>query len=201
MLGQNAESERYAAAAVSTLETLGPGPELAMAYSNLAQLRMLADDNADALHWGTKAIALARELGDRETEMHALNNVGTVLATAGDLVEGQARLTQSLDLALASDAHEHAARAFTNLGAVNMINWSLADADRHLRAGITYCADRPRYLASVHDRLARPLAGRAGPVRCGRTARRRRPAASARIADHQGQHPARGGRTGRQARS
>jgi hypothetical protein len=58
VLGQNADSERYAAAAVSTLETLGPGPELAMAYSNLAQLRMLADDNADALHWGTKAIAL-----------------------------------------------------------------------------------------------------------------------------------------------
>ena len=101
VLGQNADSERYAAAAVSTLEPLEPGPELAMAYSNLAQLRMLADDNAAALHWGTKAIGLARELGDRDTEMHALNNVGTALATAGDLIEGQARLTQSLDLALA----------------------------------------------------------------------------------------------------
>ena len=43
-LGQNADSERYAAAAVSTLEPLEPGPELAMAYSNLAQLRMLAGD-------------------------------------------------------------------------------------------------------------------------------------------------------------
>ena len=142
VLGQNADSERYAAAAVSTLEPLGPGPELAMAYSNLAQLRMLADDNGAALHWGTKAIGLARELGDRDTEMHALNNVGTALATAGDLIEGQARLTQSLDLALASDAHEHAARAFTNLGCVNIINWSLGDADRHLHAGVTYCADR-----------------------------------------------------------
>jgi DNA-binding CsgD family transcriptional regulator len=74
--------------------------------------------------------------------MHALNNVGTTLATTGDLIEGQARLTQSLDLALARDAHEHAARAFTNLGSVNVINWSFADADRHLHAGITYCADR-----------------------------------------------------------
>jgi hypothetical protein len=82
-----------------------------MAYSNMAQLRMLADDNAAALDWGTKAIGLARELGDRDAEIHALNNVGTVLATAGDLIEGQARLTQSLDLALAGDAHEHAARA------------------------------------------------------------------------------------------
>src|SRR5262249_59389905 len=38
VLGRNADSERYAAAAVSTLEPLEPGPELAMAYSNLAQL-------------------------------------------------------------------------------------------------------------------------------------------------------------------
>src|SRR6266550_3367603 len=142
VLGQNAASERYADAAVSTLEPLEPGPELAMAYSNLAQLRMLADDNAATLRWGTKAIGLARELGDRDTEMHALNNVGTALATAGDLIDGQVRLTQSLDLALASDAHEHAARAFTNLGSINIINWSLVDADRHLRAGIAYCADR-----------------------------------------------------------
>jgi len=142
VLGQNADSERYAAAAVSTLEPLKPGPELAMAYSNMGQLRMLSDDNAAALDWGTKAIGLAREVGDTETEIHALNNVGTTLATAGDLIEGQARLTQSLDLALARDAHEHAARAFTNLGSVNIINCSLADADRHLYAGISYCADR-----------------------------------------------------------
>jgi DNA-binding CsgD family transcriptional regulator/tetratricopeptide (TPR) repeat protein len=142
VLGQNADSERYAAAAVSTLERLGPGPELAMAYSNLAQLRMLADDTAAAVHWGTKAIGLAREVGDREVEIHALNNVGTALATAGDVIEGQARLTQSLDLALAGDAHEHAARAFTNLGSINVINWSLSEADRHLHAGIRYCADR-----------------------------------------------------------
>jgi predicted ATPase/DNA-binding CsgD family transcriptional regulator len=142
VLGQNADSERYAAAAVSTLEPLGPGPELAMAYSNLAQLRMLAGDVGATVRLGRQAIEMAREFGDRETEMHALNNVGTALWVGGDAAEGQTRLTQSLDLALASDAHEHAARAFTNLGAVNMINWSFGDADRHLRAGITYCADR-----------------------------------------------------------
>jgi DNA-binding CsgD family transcriptional regulator/tetratricopeptide (TPR) repeat protein len=142
VLGQNADSQRYAAAAVSTLEPLGPGPELAMAYSNVAQLHMLAGRVGETLRWGKKAIAMARELGDRETEMHALNNVGTALWMSGDAAEGQARLTQSLDLALADDAHEHAARAYTNLGATGIVNWSLPDADRHLRAGINYCADR-----------------------------------------------------------
>ena len=116
VLGQNVDSDRYAAAAVATLEPLGPSRELAMAYSNLAQLRMLADDASEAVRWGMKAIELARSLGDREAETHALNNVGTALSLAGDVIEGRARLTQSLDLALADDAHEHAARAYTNLG-------------------------------------------------------------------------------------
>jgi DNA-binding CsgD family transcriptional regulator/Tfp pilus assembly protein PilF len=142
VLGQNADSERYAAAAVATLEPLGPSRGLAMAYSNLAQLRMLADDATEAVRWGMKAIELARGLGDREAEMHALNNVGAALSQAGDLIEGRARLTQSLDLALADDAHEHAARAYTNLGSSGVMHRSFREADRHLRAGIAYCTDR-----------------------------------------------------------
>ncbi len=142
VLGQNADSERYAAAAVATLEPLGTSHELAMAYSNLAQLRMLADDATAAVRWGAKAMGLARGLGDREAEMHALNNVGTALSMAGDPIEGRARLTQSLDLALADDAHEHAARAYTNLGSSTVMRRSYREADQHLRAGIAYCTDR-----------------------------------------------------------
>ena len=141
MLGQNQDSERYAAAAIATLEPLEPGRELAMAYSNLSQLRMLARDAGEAVRWGTKAIELARRLGDREAETHALNNVGTALWEAGEAFEGRARLAQSLDLALADDAHEHAARAFNNLGEMGVVTRTLADADRHLHSGITYCAD------------------------------------------------------------
>jgi DNA-binding CsgD family transcriptional regulator/Tfp pilus assembly protein PilF len=170
VLGQNADSERYAAGAVSTLEALEPGPELAMAYSNRAQLRMLAGKSKSAVRWGTKAIELARRLGDRETEIHALNNVGTALAGAGHLMEGWTRLTQSLDLALAGDAHEHAARAFTNLGSTHVLNWSLAEADRHLKAGIAYCAERDldtwhRYMSAW---LARSLAGQGQYATAGR---------------------------------
>ncbi len=108
----------------------------------MSQLHMLADDATRAVGWGTKAIQLARGLGDREAEMHALNNVGTVLLVTGEAAEGRARLTQSLDLALAGDAHEHAARAYTNLGSSCVLNRSFGQADRYLQAGITYCADR-----------------------------------------------------------
>ena len=59
-LGRNAEGKQYAAAAIATLEPLEPGRELAMAYSNQAQLCMLADDNAEAVRWATLALDLAR---------------------------------------------------------------------------------------------------------------------------------------------
>ena len=58
--------------------TLPPGPELAMAYSNLAQLRMLAGDAAATIHWGQLAIDLAERLDRTDILAHALNNVGTV---------------------------------------------------------------------------------------------------------------------------
>src|SRR5499427_10739699 len=103
-----------------------------MAYSKQPQLRMLADDHTEALHWGEKAIELARRFGDRDAEMHALNNVGAVLAWIGEVAEGRARLTQSLDMALADDAHEHAARAYTNLGGSHIEHRSFQEADQYL---------------------------------------------------------------------
>jgi DNA-binding CsgD family transcriptional regulator/tetratricopeptide (TPR) repeat protein len=140
-LGRNADSEQYAAAAIATLEPLEPGRELAMAYSNKSQLRMLADDHAEAVRWGTLALDLARRLGDRATEAHALNNLG-MARCRDDLTEARTRITQSLDLALAADEHEHAARAYTNLGATLTRVRRYAEAKRHLGTGIAYCRDR-----------------------------------------------------------
>ena len=141
-LGRSADAERYAMEALTILERLGAGSELAMAYSNVSQLRMLSGDTEAASAWGGKAIELARALGDRQVESHALNNVGCALMTAGRLAEGSAQLARSLDIALATDAHEHAARAYTNLGSAWVTERRFADADRHLRAGIAYCLER-----------------------------------------------------------
>ena len=53
-----------------------------------------------------------------------------------DLTEARTRITQSLDLALAADEHEHAARAYTNLGATLTRVRRYAEAKRHLGTGI-----------------------------------------------------------------
>jgi tetratricopeptide (TPR) repeat protein len=122
---------------VTLLEGLGSGPELAMAYSNLSQLDMLAGNNEEALAWGGRAIELADSLRLTEILVHALNNVGTVDWDQGRLA-GQRTLERSLALALAEGLEEHAARAYTNLAysALNLRHYPLVS--RYLDEGIRY---------------------------------------------------------------
>ena len=139
-LGQSSEAEQYAAEAVQLLETLPPDARLAMAYSNRAQLSMLADNTAEAVRWGELAIALAESLGDTETLVHALTNVGTALLTAQD-EQGRAHLEQSLQLALERGWEEHVARAYTNLACCAVMTRDYPLAERFLQEGLAYCAE------------------------------------------------------------
>jgi DNA-binding CsgD family transcriptional regulator/tetratricopeptide (TPR) repeat protein len=140
-LGDNDEAEREAALALEQLEPLPPGRELAMAYSNMAQLRMLAQDNPAAISWGRRAIELAERLDEQEILAHALNNVGTAERQQGD-ERGTATLERSLALALEAGLEEHAARAYTNLGALAVCERDYRSGDGYLEAGISFCGDR-----------------------------------------------------------
>ena len=138
-IGRNGDAEEAAAAAVSVLDQLPPGPELAMALSNIAHLRMLSDDIDEAVDWGERAIELAEMLGEDETVIHALNNVGSAEAIGG---RGTERLERSLELALAAGAEEHVARGYTNLGGIAVRMLDLDRADRFLDDGIAYTIER-----------------------------------------------------------
>jgi DNA-binding CsgD family transcriptional regulator len=134
------EAADAATAALEVLEPLPPGPELAMAYSNLAQLRMLDLDLEGTLHWGNRAIALAEQLGETDTLVHALANVGTARCYAGDDL-GQEELTRSLQLALDGGYLDHAGRALANLAFTTMLTMRLAEAERWLARGITFAIE------------------------------------------------------------
>jgi tetratricopeptide (TPR) repeat protein len=75
--GSRQEAEAAAARAIAVLDTLPPGDQLAMAYSNQAQLDMLAYRGNAAMDWAGRAIELARRLGDQETLTHALTDTGS----------------------------------------------------------------------------------------------------------------------------
>ena len=134
------EAEDYGAEAITILERLPPGPELAMAYSNRAQLHMLAQELEGAVSWGSRAIELAQKLGATETLVHALNNVGTAeLFAYND--EGRIKLEESLGLALANNLHHHAARAYTNLASVTVKNRKYDLALNYLENGIAHSTE------------------------------------------------------------
>jgi DNA-binding CsgD family transcriptional regulator/tetratricopeptide (TPR) repeat protein len=139
-LGRRAEADRYAAEAVAALEPLEPGPELAMAYSNRAQLAMLRGDVDSAVEWAQRAIRIAEPGGFTEILSHALNNLGSALYMVGDPA-GRTDLERSLSLALENRLQEHAGRAYTNLGAMSVEQRRYADARRFLEAGIAYCQE------------------------------------------------------------
>ncbi|MCD6032928.1 MAG: transcriptional regulator, LuxR family [Thermomicrobiales bacterium] len=138
--GHGAEAEAAATAALEALDSLPPGPELAMAYSNLAQLRMTADDLDGTLLWGDRAIALAEQLGETETLIHALANVGTARAQTED-ARGEDELTRSLNLSLDHGFLEHAVRALTNLAWAALWSMRLDEATRRLTSAIAYATE------------------------------------------------------------
>lgn len=111
-----------------------------MAYSNKAQLTVLAQDTAEAIGWGERASSLAEQLGDVRTIVHALNNVGTA-HLQDQHAHGWKLLERSLQLALEHGFEEDAARAYTNLVDSALSIHDYPRARGYLEAGIAYCAE------------------------------------------------------------
>lgn len=141
LAGDRRSAETYALEAVAHLETAPAGAELAMAYSNLAQLHMLADRNAEAITFGQKAIALAAPLGRLDIVCHARINIGSALQWE-DADAAREALDGALRLALDGRFPEEAARAYTNRGCLEFYALDFAEAEKRLKAGVDYCVER-----------------------------------------------------------
>jgi DNA-binding CsgD family transcriptional regulator len=140
-LGRNEDAFRQARQSLAILEDLTPGPPLAWAYANLAQLHVLAGHPAEARDWGGRAIALVERLDQREVLCHALNSVGLALWYHESDDAGEALLERSLALALEMQREDQVARAYTNLASRNVAHFRLGAARLHLEAGLAYSAE------------------------------------------------------------
>jgi ATP/maltotriose-dependent transcriptional regulator MalT len=114
-----------------------------MAYSNMSQLMMLKGKSMVCLQWGHKAVELANTLGDQEVLCHGYDNIGVALLRDPDAAgKGEQKLRESLRIALTHEFHEHAARAYNNLGYGLLELRRQEDAEQVLRQGIAYCDER-----------------------------------------------------------
>jgi len=155
--GRRAEAEAAAARAIAVLERDEPGHQLAMAYSNQAQLDMLAYRTEAALAWGSRAIELARRLGDHEALTHALTNIGTARLLGGD-PGGRVELEQGFQVAVATGLEDHAARALVNLASVALDFRDYRHAREHLDRALAFTvqhdlAGNAQYMLGMRARL------------------------------------------------
>ncbi len=151
------EGERAALEAIELLERLPPGHELAMAYANMSQRRMVVEEYEEAVRWGTRALELARRLDDDETYVYALTNIGTAELDAGNRA-GRDKLDRVRSLAEQLGLEDHVGRVFALFAIYGTRNCDFELVDSYLEPGLTYCAERgldtPRgYLLAQRARL------------------------------------------------
>lgn len=155
--GETNQAVGYAEQAVGELEAHPQSPELALAYSTRSQFLMLQDRFVESIVWGKRAITLAEELGEIETRIHALNNVGTSLMILGE-AGGDTLLEESLVLSLKNGFHDHASRAYTNFSECCMTQRDFPKAEKLVTDGIAMCAQydldaAAHYLLGRHAQL------------------------------------------------
>ena len=139
--GRTDEGEPIALEAVDLLQRGPPGHDLAMAYGNISQRRMVVDERDAAIEWGTRALQLAERLGDTEAQVYALTNMGMAQADAG-IDGGKDMLMQALTLARSSGLDEHAGRAFNGLVMWPIRMRQFNEIGSYLEDGLEFCEQR-----------------------------------------------------------
>jgi DNA-binding CsgD family transcriptional regulator len=133
--GRTVESAQAAREAVTLLETLPPGRELAMAYANLAETCASAGRGEEAVEWAERALELAERLDDTGIAAFALT-------TISGCESNWEKLEQSLELADRAGLAEQVGRTYIWLVGAALSAGLYSLASRHLDAGINYCSDR-----------------------------------------------------------
>ncbi|HEY2780236.1 MAG TPA: AAA family ATPase [Steroidobacteraceae bacterium] len=158
MAGDKSGADDSIAEAIALLEPLPPSVHLAMVYGARSRLASNRGLDTEAVSYGERALALARQFGDAMIESQVLNSIGAARLIAGDLA-GYELLERSLGLALEKDLDECAARAYANLMFCATLNHHIARAEQFFKDGVAYCEERGQfssiaYLRTYGARLA-----------------------------------------------
>ncbi|WP_173922773.1 AAA family ATPase [Agromyces sp. Marseille-P2726] len=135
--GNRPAAEAAAAEASAVLAESEDHGLLALAVSNEAQLAMLAHDLPRAIDLATRAVALARDSGERRALSHALNNLGTAHMFEDD-DEGIQELLEAADIAATANFMDDAARAHVNLVWALLDQYRLHLAERYLEPAMEF---------------------------------------------------------------
>jgi DNA-binding CsgD family transcriptional regulator len=107
--------------AVELMPSEPPTPQLARILGAQGQILMLRGRVQESRACCERAIEIARSVGARAAECHALNTLGVDIATLGDRPRGIAHLLEAKEAAEALEWIEGIGRAYVNL--TEMLDW------------------------------------------------------------------------------
>jgi hypothetical protein len=96
--GRGTEGDALASAAVRTFEDIGVADDLCRALVTRSNARLMVGDFEGVRHDATRAIELARTVGDRRSEAAAVGNRALAALRDGDLVTAEADIERAVDL-------------------------------------------------------------------------------------------------------
>jgi DNA-binding CsgD family transcriptional regulator/tetratricopeptide (TPR) repeat protein len=140
-VGRTDEAAAIGREAIAQLEESAAGPELAMAYNNLAHLFATGEDRDETIEWAGRALALADRLDDAENRIYALISLGAA-ELQGGRDEGREKLERCIDLGRRAGLEDHVGRAFVNLVWWPVRNRNYALVRRFVEPGLEYCGER-----------------------------------------------------------
>jgi DNA-binding CsgD family transcriptional regulator/tetratricopeptide (TPR) repeat protein len=144
--GRAAEAQQTGVEAVSLLEQLPPGRELAWAYSNLSFLRWTAGDEEGAQWWGTRAMELVERVDDPDVTCKVLLNSG-----------GPEGCERAMELAERWGLHDHVADGYLWLAGDAAFSRAYDLAGAYIEKGLTYCGEHGNHLIRLYLLALRAL--------------------------------------------
>ncbi len=141
-VGRTSEAEGAADRAVAVLEQEPPARGLILAYCRRSELYRYASENKPARELGARGLALARELGDADGELHALTAIvgAEYLEDALETVVGRREeFERIIERDKAAGLEALAASAYCTLAFGSYINRRHAEAMPDIEAGIEHC--------------------------------------------------------------
>jgi DNA-binding CsgD family transcriptional regulator/tetratricopeptide (TPR) repeat protein len=113
--GRHNESAAEYGRAMQQMPSRFPTAERARVLASLAQILMLVGQIKDSLGLAEEALEIARAVGDRSVEAHALNTLGVDIGSLGDRERGIALLRESLAIEQELGVSDNLHRTYTNL--------------------------------------------------------------------------------------
>jgi DNA-binding CsgD family transcriptional regulator/tetratricopeptide (TPR) repeat protein len=121
------------------LEGTEPSPEQARVLAALAGAHMLRGDHSRAIVVAEQAIALARTVGSRIAEAHALNTLGVSTVLIGRSTEGLRLTREAFELTKTiEDAYDDIGRSYANMTSTLLIAGRAEESLERAREGIAW---------------------------------------------------------------